>query len=307
MTDTSTQPATIDSELARHSFLYAGEWQNNSLDDQVMYVVRDGRITWSHHLDHGEYGDATLLPSGNVIFSTQFGAREVTPEHVEVWRFDAPTGAEVHTCQPIDDHRVFIVVNATPARALIVDRRDGSVVSELVVPTAGHNPHTMFRHCRYTADGTYLMAHMDADKVTEYDATGVPIWTVDAAEPWAAVRLDGGTTLISGNSHGYLREVDRSGRTVWEFNRDDAERHGLTLGIVQQAQRLDTGNTVFANWNAGPAASDRRTVDLGTVQLVEVTPDKTIAWALHAWDDPDLGPASAFHLLDQGPYNRQQR
>lgn len=71
----------------------------------------------------------------------------------------------------------------------------------------------MFRHCQYTNAGTYLIAHMDADTVTEYDPSGTVLWTVSAHEPWAAIRLDNGNTLISGNSQGYLREVNSAGDT----------------------------------------------------------------------------------------------
>jgi hypothetical protein len=37
----------------------------------------------------------------------------------------------------------------------------------------------------------------------------------------------------------------------------------------------------------------------GTVQVLEVTPDKTIVWALASWKDPDLGPATHIQLLDE--------
>jgi len=34
--------------LAQHPFLYCGEWQNRSTSNQVMYIVRGGRIAWSY-------------------------------------------------------------------------------------------------------------------------------------------------------------------------------------------------------------------------------------------------------------------
>jgi hypothetical protein len=37
----------------------------------------------------------------------------------------------------------------------------------------------------------------------------------------------------------------------------------------------------------------------GTVQVLEVTPEKKIVWALSSWDNPDLGPASSLQLLDE--------
>jgi outer membrane protein assembly factor BamB len=302
--DTATSP-TIGHGLAQHPFLYAGEWQDESLENQTMHVVRDGAVQWSYTMPHGEYGDATLLPNGNVIFSTISGAQEVDADKRIVWRWDADPHTEIHTCQPLDDDHVFIVLNAVPAKAVIIDRRDNHITRELVIPTAGTNPHMMFRHCRYTADGTFLIAHMDADNVTEYDQNGKVLWTVAADQPWAAVRLTNGNTLISGNSRGYVREVNRAGETTWEFNRDDAARLGLELGIVQQAQRLRSGNTLIANWCRGPSGPDAD--PLHHAQLIELSPAKELIWVLHQWNEPDLGPASAFHLLDEGPFELQQR
>jgi len=45
-------------------------------------------------------------------------------------------------------------------------------------------------------------------KVVEYDKEWKPIWSVDAPSAWAAVRLKNGNTLISGNQHGYVRELN---------------------------------------------------------------------------------------------------
>ncbi|WP_343307153.1 hypothetical protein AAHN97_08545 [Chitinophaga niabensis] len=36
------------------------------------------------------------------------------------------------------------------------------------------------------------------------------------------------------------------------------------------------------------------------VQLIEVTPDKKVVWALHQWKDPDLGPSSCVQVLEKG-------
>jgi hypothetical protein len=35
------------------------------------------------------------------------------------------------------------------------------------------------------------------------------------------------------------------------------------------------------------------------VQVLEVTPDKQVVWALSSWKDPDLGPATHIQLLDE--------
>jgi hypothetical protein len=67
---------------------------------------------------------------------------------------------------------------------------------------------------------------------------------------------------------------------------------GIELRGVQTANRLANGNTVFCN-RGGGAGGNRFAV----VQVVEVTPDKKVVWALRDWDH--LGSATGIQLLDQ--------
>ena len=136
---------------------------------------------------------------------------------------------------------------------------------------------------------------MDMDKVVEYDQAGKVIWSVASKSPWAAIRLKNGNTLISGNSYGFAREVDKNGNTVWEYNRDDAPAY-LKIYTVQEVNRLANGNTVISNWCGGNLTDEER---IQSIQFFEVTPDKKIVWALSQWKDPDLGPASSIQLLDE--------
>ncbi len=112
-----------------------------------------------------------------------------------------------------------------------------------------------------------------------------------APSAWAAVRLKNGNTLISGNQHGYVREVNSKGETVWEIDKDDLP--GITLLTVQEVSRLANGNTLINNW-AGSRPLEEWP---HTVQLVEVTPAKKVVWALRDWST--LGPASSTQLLDE--------
>ena len=286
--------------LAQHPFLYCGEWQRRSITDQAMHIIRDGRVVWSYTNPHrGELGDCSRLENGNILFSRQFGASEITPEKQIVWNYDGPPGTEIHTAWPVDRDRVLIMQNGNPATLLIVNKRTGKIEKALNVPT--RNPegvHGQFRHVRMTRDHHFLVPHMDLGKVVEYDADGQEIWSVAAPSAWAAVRLRSGNTLISGNQHGYVREVNREGAIVWEINRNDLP--GIPLYTVQEVTRLANGNTLINNW-VGGVQGDWASV----VQLIEVTRDKTVVWALRDWTT--LGPASSTQLLDEpGSAERRQ-
>ncbi|MGJ5820579.1 beta-propeller domain-containing protein [Paludibaculum fermentans] len=278
--------------MAQHSFLYCGEWQNRSLTEQVIHVIRGGQVVWSYTNPlRGELGDCSMLPNGNILFSRQFGASEITPDKKIVWNYDAAPKTEMHTAWPVDGDRVLVMQNGNPAKAMILRKSTGVVEKEIVLPTK--NPdgvHGQFRHIRMTADGHFLVAHMDLGKVVEYDAAGQPVWSVEAPSAWAAVRLKNGNTLISGNQHGYVREVNPKGETVWAVEKDDLP--GIPLLTVQEVSRLANGHTLINNWcGSRPQAEWPQ-----TVQLIEVDAKKKVVWALRDWSV--LGPATSTHLLD---------
>ncbi len=297
--------------LKQHSFFYTGQYDFRN-PVQRMVIVRDGNIAWSYeiptHADDAaktlqELSDATLLPNGNVVFARKTGAGEVTPEKKLIWNYDAPAGCEVHVCQPVGLDRVMLIQNGLPAKLMIINTATGKTEKEFTLPT-NNDPktvHTQFRRAHLTAAGTFLVAHHDQAKVVEYDATGKEIWSVAASVPWDAERLKNGNTLISSHDC-YVREVNPKGETVWEFTQKDAP--GIALWCLQEARRLDNGNTVISNWcpvgvvdAAGKAAPAKWP---STVQVLEVTPDKKIVWALRSWTAPaDLGPATVIQLLDQ--------
>ena len=279
--------------LAQHPFLYCGEWQGRSLEQQVMYLVRDGKVAWSYtNTRRGELGDCTMLSNGNIVFSRQFGASEITPDKKIVWDYDGPQGTEIHTAYPMGMDKVLIMQNGDPAKLLVIRKATNQVEKEIVLPTRDpHSVHGQFRRARPTQAGTFLAAHMDLGKVVEYSAEGKEIWSVPAPSAWSAVRLKNGNTLIGGNQVGYVREVNLKGETVWEIGKNDLP--GIPLFTVQEVSRLANGNTLINSWSGGLAPE---LVQTG-VQLIEVTPDKKVVWALKDWKT--LGPASATQLLDE--------
>jgi hypothetical protein len=292
-TPTPDLPLLPGRGLAQHPFLYCGEWQRRSTSEQTIYIVREGRVVWSYTNPlKGELGDCSMLENGNILFSRQFGASEITPGRKIVWNYDGPPGTEIHTTWPVDRNRVLIMQNGDPATVMIIDKRNGRVERSLNLAT--RNPqgtHGQFRHVRLTPAGNFLIAHMDLGKVVEYEPGGKEIWSVAAPSAWAAVRLKNGNTLISGNQHGYVREVNRDGATIWEIDNNDLP--GIPLHTVQEATRLANGNTLINNWVGNVPEAEWPTV----VQLVEVTPDKKVVWALRDWTV--LGPASSTQLLDE--------
>jgi hypothetical protein len=279
--------------LAQHPFLYCGEWENRGKSNQTMRIVRGGEVVWTFYIPgKEEFGDCTRLSNGNIVFSRRLSASEVTSGKKLVWHYEAPPGSEIHTAQPIGKDRVLIMLNGDPAKAMIVNKTSGDVEREWTIPVRRpDNAHGQVRHIRWTKANTLLVAHLDLGKVVEYDTKGKAIWSVDAPSAWAAVRLKNGNTLISGNQHGWVREVNKAGQIVWEITKN--ELPGITLEVVQEVTRLANGNTLINNWSGSRPFEEWPNV----VQLIEVTPDKKVVWALRDWKN--FGPASSTQLLDE--------
>jgi hypothetical protein len=289
--------------LAQHDFLYTGQWDTRK-DSQTLSFIRGGQVVWQYAIPNkdrnnvlSEFSDIHRLSNGHILYACKTGAAEITPDKKIVWSYECPQGTECHSAQPIGRDKVLLCQNGTPAKVMLINKKTGKVEMEQVVPTARPDDpksvHGQFRQMRMTRAGTYLLPHLNMGKVIEYDKNWQPIWTVDAPSAWAAVRLKNGNTLISGNQHGYVREVNPKGEIVWEINKDDLP--GFPLYTVHQVERLANGNTVICNWGGFLRKEDWDKV----VQVIEVSPDKKIVWALHQWKNPDLGPSSCIQVLDE--------
>jgi hypothetical protein len=245
------------------------------------------------------------MTNGNILYSRMSFIEEVTPQKKVVWHLDAPQGTEIHTCQPIGLDKVLYVQNGLPPKAIIVNKFTGKVEVEHALPapseTEQRTVHAQFRRFRMTAAGTYLAAHLNMGKVVEYDKDFKPIWTYEIRGPWSAARLKNGNTLINSEAGRVVREVNSKSETVWEFNlRTDLATgqksdlpEGIYMGNNQTAERLANGNTIICASTGGARGVDR----IRRTQVIEVTPDKKVVWALLDWKN--LGPATTAQLLDE--------
>jgi outer membrane protein assembly factor BamB len=267
--------------LAQHPMLYIGEGCNK------MFLVNDGKVIWTYSTGKGwEYDDIWLLSSGNILFSRMAYAAEVTPKKEIVWRLDAPAGTEIHTVQPIGLDKVLLMENGTPARLLVINKKTGAVEVDHAMPFSGTGVHGQFRRIRMTGKGTYLAPFLELNKVVEYDASFNEIWSYNIPSPWAAIRLHNGNTLITDERDRLTREVNSKGETVWEFKLATDLPPGIVFPDSQSCVRVGNGNTVLCSRGNGGKAC----------QLIEVTPDKKLVWALKDWTD--LGPATAVQMLE---------
>ncbi len=273
--------------LAQHPFLYCGGARPGAAPS--ILLLREGKVAWSFDLPaHDHLEDCTMLSNGSVVFAYGAGASIVRQDKKIIWTYEAPPGTEIRTAYPIDRDRVLVMQSGDPATVMVINTLTGSIEQQVSFDTANpKDPHDQFGHVRLTPSGNYLAAHLDLNRVMEYTPDGRAVWGVRADTPWSAVRLRNGDTLIGGGKSGYVREVDKSGKTVWEIRRDDLP--GLLLEEVREVTRLANGNTLINNY----APDGSKT---GAPQVVEVTPQKKLFWVLRNYQV--LGPAISTQLLD---------
>ena len=299
----TTKPTWPGKGLAQHPMLIGGEGFNQ------LHLVRDGKIVWTYGVGRGgEIDDAWMLSNGNILFTRQSAILEVTPDKKVAWQFDCPPGTECHSSQPIGLDKVLVMLNGLPPKLMLINKKSGVVEMQHVLPAPSETDpktvHAQVRHARMTKEGTYLVPFLSMNKVVEYDTDWKEIFSYDAKSPWAAIRLENGNILISGNAAGWVREVNRKGETVWELSRE--ELPGITLRTVQEVSRLANGNTLICTCGTGGSKTTQPNL-VTSVQLVEVTPDKKVVWVVQDWEK--LGPVSWAQLLDEPgvPENRELR
>jgi hypothetical protein len=296
---TQRAPAQLPGKgLAQHDFVYSGESH-----DRKIFIVRGGKVVWSYNdpAGKGEISDMVMLSNGNILFAHQFGLTEIAPDKSVVWNYVPPGNHEVHTAVPIGNDRVLYIENGDPNAVLrVVNIRSGAIEREFALQV--NQPvsvHGQFRHARLTARGTVLVAHHDLNMVNEYDANGKVVWSFPASNPWSADPLANGNVLIT--DHLGVREVTRHGDTVWSWTPADSPEY--KFAGLQEARRLKNGDTVINNWvNEWTNNADNAP---GSVQAIELSPDKRVVWALREWGDradssANLGPATSIQFLDQG-------
>jgi len=289
--DPTSPPDVPGKGLAQHPMLYAGEGYN------TLFLVNDGKVVWTYSSGRGgEIDDIWLMTNGHILYARQNFLEEVTPQKKVVWHYDAPMGTEIHTCQPIGLQKVLFVQNGLPPKAILINKSTCAIEMEHALPapseTEPKTVHAQFRRFRQTREGTYLAAHLNMNKVVEYDRDFKEIWSYEIPSPWSAVRLHNGNTLINDEKDRLVREVNPGGKTVWEFKQSELGP-GLVQRNNQTADRLANGNTIICSSAGGTKGAERTKV----VQVVEVTPDKKVVWVLQDWKN--LGPATTVQLLDE--------
>ncbi len=164
-----------------------------------------------------------------------------------VWNYDAPSGSEVHSCQPLSNGS-FLIGEAHDGGVGYLRELDaaGKVQKTVTLTVDGSiGAHGQFREVRKTPQGTYLVTYLQLNKAREVDDTGQVLHEFPCGS-FVAIRLSDGNTLIACRDDHRVIEVDPQGSVVWEVTQNEIP--GNQLGFAAGLQRLANGNTIICNW-----------------------------------------------------------
>jgi len=265
---------TLAADKLPYSLLISAIWK-------IYTVDRDRGVKWVYKPEAKKNPvilDAWALPNGHILFSHRWGVIEMTREKEIIWeyRVKREKEAELHSCQPLSNG-LFLILQCAGNRLIEIDRA-GKVHREIKLTGTWKNPHSRYGVARKTVSGTYLVPYTRESKVVEFNAAGkiireIVIPGLTESYIWYAERLPNGNTLVSTGRDRRVLEVNPQDHIVWELSEKDLP--GIRFHCLMGIRRLPSGNTLICNGDFHLEEMNR-----GEIMVMEVTPEKKIAWKL---------------------------
>jgi HEAT repeats/PQQ-like domain len=224
--------------------------------NKVWEADQSGKVLWQ--MDGLQCPiDAQVLPGGRLLVA-EINGHKVTERDRSgkiLWTHNVQTPI---ACQRLANGSTFIGTNGRLCTVTPEGKETWSYTAE-----KDFYIHSVQR----MRNGHYAMVSM-AGKVREIDAMGKEIRTLDLPIQggWSGIEsAPGGRYLVVNHSQGKVLEIDAQGKTVWEFQTNNA----------CYATRLANGNTLVVGNNSGLHEVDRNG------KIVSEMAIKTSLWRVH--------------------------
>ncbi|MEM1443029.1 MAG: hypothetical protein AAGF67_11850, partial [Verrucomicrobiota bacterium] len=183
---------------------------------------------------------------------------------------------ELGTAVRLENGNTLVVERGKTPQLLEVTSA-GEVAVAVPLQPETDNAHMQTRMARKLPNGNYLVPHLLAFAVKEYQPDGelVNMFRTDLEElggkekrnwPFTAIRLESGNTLVTLTNGNKVVEFDESGVVVWKMtNADVGGRFTDPCG----AQRLANGNTIICSYGQK---------DPGKPKIFEITREGDVVW-----------------------------
>jgi uncharacterized membrane protein (UPF0127 family) len=157
---------------------------------------------------------AQRLPNGRTLITNRQQVVEVDRDGNSHATHTRPNGEFIMRAQKLRNGDLALVVQGVNIRYVRVDPTGKEVASFPVnISTSGGRIDVL-------PNGHVLVPEMRFNRVVEYDESGKSVWSVNVAQPIAAIRLANGNTLVTSMTEMRALELDRSGKQIWEYKHD---------------------------------------------------------------------------------------
>ena len=227
-----------------HSFLICG--------NKTVLLNEKSEILWQ---TKGYGRDGFVLENGNILVSVANVAKEISRDGKLVWSYQLSKGnKELGTCVRLENGNTLVVERGVKPQLLEV-RADGKIEVRVPLQPETANAHMQTRMARKMPNGNYMVPHLLAFAVKEYQPDGTVVRTIktDLAElggrkernwPFTAIRVGDGKILSNLTNGNKCVEFDSKGRVAWRLDNSHVDGR---LADPCGGQRLTNGNTVICS------------------------------------------------------------
>ena len=250
-----------------HSFFIAGPQFTGIIGES-------GEVIWDAKKSGAR--DGYVLKNGNILICWADEVREYSKDKRVILTYKKPEqNIELGTAVRLANGRTMITESGPKPRIIEIDRK-GIIVKSIPLQPETDNIHMQTRMARKLKNGNYLVPHLLAFAVKEYqsDGTVVNTFSTDCKElggkeaktwPFTAIRLANGNTLVTLTNGNRVVELDQFGKIIWSI--DNSLFDGNPLVDPCGAQRLPNGNTVITSYGAQKG-----------IKILEIDSEKKIVW-----------------------------
>ncbi|WDE95701.1 hypothetical protein PQO03_08220 [Lentisphaera profundi] len=252
-----------------HSFLVTGP--------KTCIVNEKSEVTWQINKPSR---DGYVLPNGNILIAFKNEVNEYDKDQKIVWTYKlSKENKEMGTVQRLDNGNTLIPELGNKPRLLEVSL-EGKISVEIALQPETDNAHMQTRMARKLPNGNYIVPHLLAFALKEYDSSGkvVNVIKTDLEElggrkarnwPFTAILLQNGNFLINLTNGNKTVEMTPKGEVVW--NADNKTSQGKFADPCG-GQELDNGNRVICSY--GQRKADK-------ARIFELDKDKNVVWEFY--------------------------
>ena len=249
-----------------HSFLVTGP--------KTCIVNEQSEVTWQINKASR---DGYVLPNGNILIAFKNEVNEYDKDQNIVWTYKlSKENKEIGTVQRLENGNTLVTELGKKPRLLEISPK-GKITVEIALQPETDNAHMQTRMARKLPNGNYIVPHLLAFALKEYNPQGkvVNVIKTDLEElggrkarnwPFTAILLENGNFLVNLTNGNKTVEITPQGKVVWKADNTTSEgKFADPCG----GQQLDNGNRIIGSYGQGNPSKAR---------IFELDHDKKVVW-----------------------------